>query len=186
MCSSDLDCRDGIIFTAIGAVTGTILVQRIDPDYLRPAIPILLIAIALYLLFHPAVGSETRPARVNLFSFNLGAGLSIGFYDGFFGPGTGSFWAMAYVLLLGLNLARATAHTKVMNFTSNIGSLIIFLLGNHVLFVSGIVMGVGQLLGARLGSRAVIKQGVGLIRPIFITIVVLISLKLLYTSFRTP
>jgi len=93
---------------------------------------------------------------------------------------------MAYVLLLGLNLTRATAHTKVMNFTSNIGSLIIFLLGNHVLFVSGIVMGIGQLLGARLGSRAVIKQGVRLIRPIFITIVVLISLKLLYTSFRTP
>jgi uncharacterized membrane protein YfcA len=176
------DCRDGIIFTAIGAVTGTILVQRIDPNYLRQAIPILLIAIALYLLFHPAVGNETRPARVNLFSFNLGAGLSIGFYDGFFGPGTGSFWAMAYILLLGFDLTRATAHTKVMNFTSNIGSLIVFLAGNHVLFASGITMGIGQLLGARFGSRAVIKQGGRLIRPIFITIVIAISLKLLYTA----
>jgi uncharacterized membrane protein YfcA len=180
------DCRDGIIFTAIGAVTGTILVQRMNPDYLRQAIPVLLIAIALYLLFHPTVGSEGGPARVKLFSFNLSAGLLIGFYDGFFGPGTGSFWAMAYVLLLGFNLMRATAHTKVMNFTSNIGSLIVFLLGNHVLFVSGIVMGIGQLLGARLGSRAVIKQGSRLIRPIFITIVLIISAKLLYTSFRTP
>jgi len=178
------DCRDGIIFTAIGAISGTILVQQVNPTYLRQAIPVLLIAIALYLLFRPNIGNEPRPARIRLFSFNLGAGLIIGFYDGFFGPGTGSFWAMAYMLLLGFDLTRATAHTKVMNLTSNVGSLAVFLVGNHVLFLSGIVMGIGQLLGARLASRAVIRQGGRLIRPIFITVVIIISLKLLYTSLR--
>jgi uncharacterized membrane protein YfcA len=179
------ECRDGILFTAIGAITGTILVERIDPAYLRQAIPVLLITIALYVFFRPQIGAERVPARVALFPFSFWAGLAIGFYDGFFGPGTGTFWAMAYVLFLGFDLTRATAHTKVMNFTSNIGSLLIFLWGNDVLFGAGIVMGAGQLLGARLGANAVIKQGGRLIRPIFITIVILISLKLLYQSFKS-
>jgi uncharacterized membrane protein YfcA len=178
------DCRDGVICTAIGAVTGSILVQRVDPGYLRQAIPLLLIVIGLYLLFRPTLGSENTKRRVNLLTFNLGAGLVLGFYDGFFGPGTGSFWAMAYVLLLGFDLTRATAHTKVMNFTSNIGSLAVFALSNHVLLGAGVIMGAGQLLGARVGARSVIKQGGRLIRPIFITIVLLISLKLLYENFK--
>src|ERR1044071_209418 len=178
------DCRDGIIFTAIGAITGSILVLRVDPGFLRQAIPVLLIAIALYLLLKPNIGAAATAPRIRLISFNLVFGLAIGFYDGFFGPGTGSFWAMAYMLLLGFDLTRATAHTKVMNFTSNLGSLAVFLCGNHVWFLSGTVMGIGQLLGARLGSRAVIKQGGRLIRPIFISIVLIISLKLLYTAFH--
>src|SRR5207249_858741 len=81
------DCRDGIIFTAIGAVAGSVLVQRIDPGYLRQAIPVLLIAIALYLLFRPNLGSAAAKPRVKLLHFNVGAGLALGFYDGFFGPG---------------------------------------------------------------------------------------------------
>jgi len=178
------DCRDGILFTAIGAAIGSVLVLRVDPGFLRQAIPVLLIVLALYLLLKPKVGAESGTARIGLLPFNVLFGLGIGFYDGFFGPGTGSFWAMAYVLLRGLDLTRATAHTKVMNFTSNIASLAVFLCGNHVLFLSGTIMGIGQLLGARLGSRAVIRQGGRLIRPIFITIVLIISLKLLYSAFN--
>src|SRR3954469_2034480 len=117
------DCRDGILFTAIGAAIGSVLVLRVDPGFLRQAIPVLLIVIALYLLLKPKVGAESATARIGLLPFNVLFGLGIGFYDGFFGPGTGSFWAMAYVLLRGLDLTRATAHTKVMNFTSNIASL---------------------------------------------------------------
>lgn len=178
------DCRDGILFTAIGATVGALLVQRVSPVYLSRAIPVFLIAIALYLLLRPSIGTTSATPRMKLFSFNLCLGLGIGFYDGFFGPGTGSFWAMAYVLLLGFDLTRATAHTKVMNFTSNIASLLVFLLGNHFILGAGIAMGLGQLLGARLGARSVIKEGGRLIRPIFITIVILISLKLLWQSFQ--
>src|SRR6266850_4389065 len=174
------DCRNGVLFTAIGAIAGTLLVQRLNPELLRQAIPVLLIGIAFYLLFRPNLGAIRTAARVEPGPFHFWAGLALGFYDGFFGPGTGSFWAMAYVILLGYDLTRATAHTKVMNFTSNLGSLVIFLLGNHVLFRAGIIMGAGQLLGARLGSRAVIEKGGRLIRPIFIVVVILISLKLLY------
>jgi uncharacterized membrane protein YfcA len=117
--------------------------------------------------------------------FHITFGLLIGFYDGLFGPGTGTFWAMAYVMFLGYDLTQATAHTKIMNFTSNIISLIVFLVGDHVLLMPGIVMGVGQMLGARLGSRTVIRQGASFIRPIFLTVVVAIASKLLWDYFRT-
>jgi len=178
------DCRDGIIAVSISAVFGSLVVSRIDPHYLRQAIPVLLIAIAVYLLFRPKLGAtESRP-RMALLPFNIGLGLVLGFYDGLFGPGTGTFWAMAYVALLGFDLRRATAHTKVMNFTSNIGSLVVFLATHHVLFDAGIVMGIGQLVGARLGAGAVIKRGTEFIRPIFISVVILISIKLLYQSLR--
>jgi hypothetical protein len=176
-------CRMGVLFTAIGSIIGTLFVQQLNEALLRQAIPILLIAIALYLLFRPDLGTVARPPAITLGPFNFAAGLLLGFYDGIFGPGTGSFWAIAYVLLLGYDLTRATAHTKVMNFTSNLGSLLIFVLGNHVLLGAGIIMGAGQLLGARLGSRAVIKQGGRLIRPIFVTVVIVISIKLLYQTF---
>lgn len=178
------DCINGIIFTAIGAGAGTLLVQLVKPTLLKLVIPWLLIALAIYLLVKPALGHEQREARMGSNPFHLTFGLVIGFYDGFFGPGTGTFWAMAYVMFLGYELTRATAHTKIMNFTSNIVSLVVFVAGGHVLWVPGMVMGLGQMLGARLGSRTVIKGGAKIIRPIFLTVVVAIASKLLWDYFR--
>ena len=99
------------------------------------------------------------------FPFYLLFGLGIGFYDGFFGPGTGSFWALAFVLCLGQELRKATASTKVMNFTSNILSLAVFLAMGNVHFVPGLVMAGGQFLGGRLGARLVLTRGAKLVRP---------------------
>jgi uncharacterized membrane protein YfcA len=101
----------------------------------------------------------------------------LGFYDGFFGPGTGTFWTMAFVLGLGFNLTRATAHTKAVNFSSNICSLLVFALAGQVNYVAGTAMGAGQLIGARFGSQMVMKRGTEFIRPVFITG------KLLYDTF---
>src|SRR6185369_15527065 len=112
------DCISGILWTAAGAAAGVLAIQRLDPAILRHLVPWLLIVIAAYMLFTPKLGSEDIHARISPKIFYPVFGLSIGFYDGFFGPGTGSFWAMAFVLLLGCSLIRATAHTKVMNFTS--------------------------------------------------------------------
>jgi len=183
------DCVTGIIFTAIGAAAGTMLVvnERVArPDLLKLIIPWLLIALAIYLLLKPGLGSVQRRERMTSNTFHLTFGLLIGFYDGFFGPGTGTFWAMAYMMFLGCELTQATAHTKIMNFTSNIISLIVFAAAHHVLVVPGIVMGIGQMLGARLGSRAVIKRGANFIRPIFLTVVIAIASKLLWDYFRRP
>ena len=94
-----------------------------NPSALKRVIPILLLAVALCVLFKPELGAEDRRPRMPRVWFDLLFGLGIGFYDGFFGPGTGTFWTMAFVLGLGFNLTRATGYTKVMNFASNLSSL---------------------------------------------------------------
>jgi uncharacterized membrane protein YfcA len=179
------ECGRGFVYTLIGAAFGSVAVQRIDPAFLRRAIPILLIAVAMYVLCKPKLGTEDRQPRMQRGWFDLIFGLGLGFYDGFFGPGTGTFWAMAYVLVLGFNLTRATAYTKVMNFASNICSLVFFLAGGKILFAMGLTMGIGQLVGARIGSRMVLARGTGLIRPVFLAVVIMLTLKLLYNSYRT-
>lgn len=178
------DCVTGIIWTAVGASAGVFAIQRIDPSVLKQLVPWLLVTIAIYTLFTPKLGSEDIHSRLKPALFYPLFGLSIGFYDGFFGPGTGSFWAMTFVLLLGYSLVKATAHTKVMNFTSNIISLVIFMAAGQVHFFEGLLMGVAQFAGARIGAKLVIKKGAQFIRPVFITIVLAITAKLLYQNYR--
>jgi len=178
------DCRSGIFWTAIGAALGVWAVQRLDATLLKQLIPWLLAAIAIYTLLSPSLGAEDSHARMRSGPFYLVFGLLIGFYDGFFGPGTGSFWTMALMMLLGCSMLRATAATKVMNFTSNFVALLIFLSAGQVRFAEGIVMGVGQFLGARVGSKLVIKRGTALIRPLFITMVLALVARLIYQNFK--
>jgi uncharacterized protein len=177
------DCLRGFLFSLVGAALGAIAVQQVDPSFLRKVIPILLIVVAIYTLVRPQLGAKDLHPRMPRNWFDLVFGLLIGFYDGFFGPGTGTFWAMAFVIGLGFNLARATGYTKVMNFASNLSSLAFFIAGGKVHFLEGIIMGLGQLAGARSGSRMVITKGTRFIRPIFITAVLAITLKLLYDAY---
>jgi uncharacterized membrane protein YfcA len=177
---SPSDCKLGFAVTFLGAALGTWLVQRSSRDFLMRAIPVLLIVVAVYFLLKPDLGAASARPRLSRTWFNVSFGLLLGFYDGFFGPGTGTFWAMAFILGLGFNIVKATGYTKVMNFSSNLSSLLFFLIGGNVLFVSGLTMGVGQLLGARLGSRMVVAKGAKFIRPIFISMVLAITAKLLY------
>jgi hypothetical protein len=176
--------RIGVVFTALGAFLGTLAVQQIDPAILKRLIPFLLMGIALWSLLQPKLGIAEGRRRMSLKVFHVCFGLAIGFYDGFLGPGTGTFWAMAYMIGAGFNLLRATAHTKVMNFASNVVSLALFLRTGHVLFGAGLAMGIGQMLGARLGSRIVIKNGARFIRPVFITAALALTCKLLYDNFH--
>ena len=107
----------------------------------------------------------------------------IGFYDGFMGPGTGSFWMFAFVSLLGLNLKSAVANTKILNFVSNIVSLFVFIIGGQILWMLGIIMGFGQMIGAYFGSHMVIKKEIKFIKTIFLIVVSLTIIKLLYDLF---
>jgi len=177
------ECETGVLFTFIGATVGSVLVLQMKPDLLRQLIPWLLIAVAFYLLFQPRLGEEDIHPRVGNLPFHFIFGLGLGFYDGFIGPGTGTFWAMAYMLGLGFNLTRATAHTKVMNFTSNVASLGVFLLYGQTNYAAGLCMAGGQLLGARLGARAVILRGTKFVRPVFIIVVLAITARLLWQNF---
>jgi uncharacterized membrane protein YfcA len=176
------DCRIGAAYTAVGATLGTITVQRLDPALLRQVIPWLLVLIVLYTLLTPRLGYEDIHPRMKTGPFFFSAGLVLGFYDGFLGPGTGSFWVMALMLGLGFNMIRATGYTKVMNFTSNVASLVMFIYGGSVLWREGLVMGAGQFVGARIGARMVVRKGTRFIRPVFIIMVLTITAKLIWQN----
>ncbi|MDE9542588.1 sulfite exporter TauE/SafE family protein [Xenorhabdus bovienii] len=172
--------RFAIAMTLFGAMLGALLVQFVSPDFLLYLLPVLVIIIGLYFLLVPNIGAEDRPRRLAPLAFGCLAGGGIGFYDGVFGPGTGSFLALSYVMLCGYNLAKATAHAKVLNFASNIGSLGFFILGGQVLWLLGLVMLIGQMIGARLGAGLVLSRGQKMIRPMLVTISFLMSIKLLH------
>jgi uncharacterized protein len=177
------DCLRGFLLSLAGAALGTLAVRQLDPSFLKRFIPILLIAVALYTLLKPKLGAEDLHPRMRRSTFDLLFGLLIGFYDGFFGPGTGTFWTMAFILGLGFNMTRATGYSKVMNFASNVSSLVLFLPGGNVAWSAGLTMGIGQVLGARIGSRMVITRGTRFIRPVFISVVLALTLKLLYDAY---
>lgn len=175
-------CHILIICTFVGSALGTLLVQQINPDFLNSVIPLLLILIALYFWLSPGIRDEQAKQRIGEPLFALTIGFGVGFYDGFFGPGAGTFFAVGFVSLLGYSLTLATAHTKLLNFTSNIASLLFFILGGQVVWSLGLAMGCGQLIGGRLGARLVIRQGARLIRPLIVIVTILISTKLLMSG----
>ncbi|MBN6711000.1 hypothetical protein B0186_08385 [Canicola haemoglobinophilus] len=169
-----------ILMTFIGATLGTLLIQNVDATLVKKVLPVLVLIIGLYFLFTPSLGNEDRNARISYSLFAFSAGLGIGFYDGFFGPGTGSLLSLACVTLLGFNLAKATAHAKVLNFTSNIASLIFFLLGGQILWKLGLVMMLGQFIGANLGAKMVLTKGKTLIRPMVVLMSFIMTAKMAY------
>ena len=175
------DLRLAISTTFTGAAIGTILVQQVDPGFLETLLPFLVLAIAVYFLVRPEAGQVTRAARVGQRPFAATAAPAIGFYDGFFGPGTGSFFALSFVTLRGHDLTRATAHTKILNLTSNLAALLFFVLGGAPVWVVGLAMAGGQFAGARLGSNLVLARGARLVRPLLIVVSVAISVRLLLT-----
>ena len=173
----------GVFFTALGATLGTLAVQHISAVFLSHLILVMLVILFFYTLFTPKFGVHNNLHRIPHLLFYLIFGLLIGFYDGFFGPGTGSFWTIAFVVILGLNLKAATAHTKVMNFTSNIVSLAVFAWHAQVLFIVGLLMGIGQVLGAMLGTHLVIRKEVRFIRIFFLGVVAATLLKIIYDNY---
>lgn len=166
--------------TFVGSAVGTLLVQQVDARLMRWVVPFLLSAMAIYFIVSPRMGEQDTERRLSerAFAFTVGAGC--GFYDGFFGPGVGSFYALCFISLAGMGLRKATAHTKLLNFTSNLASLIFFALGGHVLWLVGLVMAVGQFFGARVGANLVFKKGASLVKPLLVTLSLTLSAKLLW------
>ncbi len=175
--------RLGIFMTLVGALLGALAVQHIDAGVLHHVVPWLLAAILLYTWLRPAIGAQDHPPRLPSAAFFTAFGLGLGFYDGFFGPGTGSFWVISLVLLLGQNLTRATATTKVMNATSNLAALALFAFAGLVHFGASLAMAAGQLIGGRLGAGLVVTRGTSFIRPVFLTMVSLTLARLLWVSY---
>ncbi|HHD57443.1 MAG TPA: hypothetical protein ENK89_07200 [Desulfobulbaceae bacterium] len=169
----------GFIFSFLGAVGGAVTVQFFSADFLENLIIVMLIILFVYTLFSPQLGYVRKPHKINHLSFYVIFGLLIGFYDGFFGPGTGSFWTISLVVLLGLDLKQATAQTKLFNLTSNVVALGVFLSSGLVLWSAGLAMGAGQVIGAYCGSTLVSKKEVHFIRVFFLCVVAATIIKLL-------
>jgi uncharacterized membrane protein YfcA len=171
-----------VLCTFIGSALGALLVQYLGSELLQRLVPLLLIAFALYFLFSPRVSDLDSKQRIGLPAFALSVGFGVGFYDGFFGPGAGTFFAMGFVALLGFGMRRATAHAKLLNFTSNLAALLFFLPGGHVVWSLALIMAAGQLIGGWLGAHLVLRHGTALVRPLLVVTSLAISIKLLLTG----
>jgi len=177
------EVRLTVLFTFIFAMVGAQVVGSLDKAVLKIIVPWLLLAVAAYSLLSPRLGLEMRKARMSAPAYAVLGGSSLGFYDGFFGPGTGSFWTISLLTLRGMELTRATAFTKVVNLASNLASLLIFIHAGTVHFGYGLVMIAGQLIGARLGSGMVLKHGAVFVRRVFLAVVFALTARLLWDQF---
>ncbi|KJY82246.1 membrane protein [Vibrio galatheae] len=174
------EMRLAIGCTFIGSAIGAEAVQYIDAGLLTSLIPVLLVAISLYFLLMPKTKAQTGQAKMSQAMFALCVGGGVGFYDGFFGPGTGSIFTVCFVALGHFSLVEATARTKVLNFTSNIAALLFFILAGLPVWELGLVMAVGGFIGAQLGAKVVVTKGQKWIRPLVITMSMLMAIKLLW------
>lgn len=174
------ELRPAILVTFLSAAAGTWVVTLLSNEVLAKVVPWLLLGLAGYLLASPKLGAVPTKERIGSAAFALIAGGMLGFYDGFFGPGTGAFWTLACVALRGMELTRSIAYTKVVNLTSNLASLTVFLSAGLVRFDVALVMIAGQLLGGRLGAGMAVKHGAPFIRMIFVSVVIALTAKLLW------
>lgn len=169
-----------IVLLCAGA--GSLMVQQISARVLELIVPLLLAGVALYVIFSPRMDDTKSHELVSRKGYAPVAG-GIGFYDGFFGPGTGGFFAATLVGLRGEGLTAATGHAKLFNMCSNIASVAVFALGGKVIWMLGLAMAVGSMTGSWIGSKFAVKHGAKLIRPLLVTISLLLTAKLLYNWF---
>jgi hypothetical protein len=173
-----------VICSFLASMAGVHVLGIISNDTLKKIIPWMLAAVAIYTALNPKFGIHLGIRKFPLIAFALIFGCILGFYDGFFGPGTGSFWTVACVALLGLDLRHATGYTKAVNLASNLGALVIFIFMHSVNYTAGAAMIAGQLIGAQLGSGLVIKHGAKFIRPVFLCVVFALTAKLIWNGFH--
>lgn len=170
----------GIAMTFVGSFIGAAVVKAIDTSALAVAVPIAIITVALYFSLSPSIKDVDQVARLKFATFVPVIGFVIGFYDGLFGPGTGSFFMLAFVALLGMGVVRASAHTKVLNLTSNLAALALFIPAGDVVWSAGIAMGIGQIAGGYIGARTGIRYGAKIIRPLVIVVSIALAIRLLF------
>ncbi|WP_286233051.1 sulfite exporter TauE/SafE family protein [Thalassotalea sediminis] len=177
-----------IMTTAVGAIIGTVVVDHLPVHLLEKALPVLIMFTAAYTLISKNVVYENNqlPNKNNTLKVKQGVqGLVLGFYDGVAGPGTGAFWTASSSALYKINILLSCGLARSTNFVSNICSLLTFIYLGYVNFLLGVSMGVFIMLGSWVGSHWAIKFGAKFIRPLFITIVIGMSVNLAYQAWFT-
>ncbi|KRH99451.1 TSUP family transporter [Curvibacter sp. PAE-UM] len=168
-----------------GALAGAWLVTLIAPDFLRKLLPAVLLLVLVYTLMKKELGRHHAPryaGRQELLAAGT-VGLLIGFYDGFFGPGTGSFFVFLFVRWLGYDFLHASAGAKLLNLSSNLSALLLFALKGHVWWHFALTLALANIVGSLLGTRLALKHGAGFVRGVFIMVVSALILKTGYDAF---
>ncbi|MBW7056184.1 TSUP family transporter [Paracoccus bogoriensis] len=177
----DLRAQWGLALIAgLAGAAGAVLISSVPTDGLRLVLPVVLIGIAAFFALKPGLNDLDRVRRMAPWAFAAFAVPLVGFYDGLIGPGAGSFYMIAFVTLAGYGVLKATAHTKLLNFASNIGGLIAFAAVGQPLWLIGLMMGAAQILGAVLGARAASRVGARLIKPLLVVTSTALALRLIW------
>lgn len=168
----------------VGSAVGVLTVQQIPSEFLRPLIIVLLIAVVLYTILKKDWDKEAKPKQFTgkVLILSMLAAFVMGFYDGFFGPGTGSILLFIF-LMLGYDFIGSTANTKALNFGSNLAAAIFFALSGMVDYQLGIFMGISMIAGAYCGAKFALTKGVAYVRPMFIVVTTLLIGKQLLDLF---
>ena len=172
-------------FGFVGAFAGAWAVTVLSPDFLRKLLPLVLVAVLGYTLVKKELGRHHAPrfaGRAEWVAASL-IGVTIGFYDGFFGPGTGSFFVFLFVRLLGYDFLNASASAKLLNVSTNIAALILFSAKGHIWWHFALPLAVANVVGSVLGTHMALKHGTGFVRGIFIFVVSVLILKTGYDGF---
>jgi uncharacterized protein len=173
------------VLAAVGSFAGAWVLTLVSADGLRKALPLVLLAVFIYTLAKKDLGREHRPRFMGRAeAWVAGAiALAVGFYDGFFGPGTGSFFVFLFVRLLGYDFLHASATAKLMNLLTNAAAIALFASKGHFWWQLAAVMAVTNLIGSLLGTRMALKHGAGFVRSVFIVVVGALILKTAYDAF---
>jgi uncharacterized membrane protein YfcA len=179
-----IEWRTGLPMAAMsftGGATGALSVSLVPRTVLEALVPLLLVAVACYFALSPKLNNEERQAKLPTIVFCLTLAPLIGFYDGVFGPGVGSFFMVAFVLVMGQGILRAVCNSKLLNAACNLGALTVFLILGNILLPLALAMAAGAFIGAQLGARCAVRFGARLIKPLLIGVCCIMAAKLLMT-----
>ena len=168
----------------LGSLVGAWAVTQVDPALFRKALPLLLTALLAYTLARKDLGREHAPRYAGRAEALMASaiGLVVGFYDGFFGPGTGSFLVFAWVRLLGYDFLNASASAKLINTATNLSALLLFAWKGHVWWHLALAMALANVVGSLIGTRLALKHGAGFVRQVFLFVVLALILKTAYDN----
>ncbi|MBV2265235.1 MAG: TSUP family transporter [Thauera sp.] len=175
----------GAVAALVGSWYGAKAVAYLEPAILRPLILALLVLVAVYTFLRKDLGSVSKEPEHGgrSVAIALGVGGVIGFYDGFFGPGTGSFLIFLFIRLLGMDFLRASVSAKILNVATNLAAISFFVGNVELMWKLAAVMAVCNLSGSILGSRMALKHGTGFVRKMFLAVVTVLILRLAYDTF---
>lgn len=171
-------------FTIIGSILGVKCVLSINENILNVLVVLMILIVAIYTFVSKNLGQEDRFEGINKKNLRLGMLMAfiMGFYDGFFGPGTGTFLTFGFIKIYGYDFLHASANTKILNLTSNVTSLLLFMINGQVYYKIAVLFALVMIIGAYVGAKVAIKNGSKMIKPIFLVMALFMVTKLMYQT----